>query len=326
MRKEDLLRRLEERLARGEISERTYLDIKARYDAMPERPEPSESPEEPMLNVADASLRDLEGFIQKTVERAMGQVAQGLQSVYGSEEFEKRMEDVGRRVEAALGHMTPTVETGDRTVVIRGSGVVSGDTSLEEFRCAGSGRVEGDLRAEEVRIDGACKIEGSCDCEEFSSSGTTRVGADLRAEEVDNSGALQVGGSLKAAEVTAEGSLEVAGWLRADEFISRGRFNIGGGLEAKEVDISLSGNSRVPVIKANEVRVRRGKKNGELEADTIEANEVYLESTKALHVKGTEVRIGPFCTIGSVEARELEVHESSTVGEKRVGDGVDGPG
>ena len=39
MKRKDILQRLEERLARGEISEKTYLDIKARYDAEPEEPE-----------------------------------------------------------------------------------------------------------------------------------------------------------------------------------------------------------------------------------------------------------------------------------------------
>ena len=42
MNRAEILRRLEERLARGEISEKTYVEIKTRYEAEPEEPEPQE--------------------------------------------------------------------------------------------------------------------------------------------------------------------------------------------------------------------------------------------------------------------------------------------
>src|SRR5439155_2767317 len=45
MKRKDILRKLEERLARGEINEKTYLEIKVRYDSEPEEPEESETPE-----------------------------------------------------------------------------------------------------------------------------------------------------------------------------------------------------------------------------------------------------------------------------------------
>src|SRR5437016_12124973 len=39
MKRKDILRKLEERLARGEINEKTYLEIKARYESEPDEPE-----------------------------------------------------------------------------------------------------------------------------------------------------------------------------------------------------------------------------------------------------------------------------------------------
>ena len=39
MKRKDILRKLEERLARGEINEKTYLEIKGRYESEPEEPE-----------------------------------------------------------------------------------------------------------------------------------------------------------------------------------------------------------------------------------------------------------------------------------------------
>src|SRR3972149_814426 len=82
MQKDEVLRRLEERLARGEISEKTYLEIRARYDAMPEvppAPEPPAAPQPPTPPVharhaghAGHPMRngDLDAMINDTVAAA----------------------------------------------------------------------------------------------------------------------------------------------------------------------------------------------------------------------------------------------------------------
>src|SRR5882762_3253418 len=44
MKRKDILRKLEERLARGEINEKTYLEIKARYESEPDEPEETTEP------------------------------------------------------------------------------------------------------------------------------------------------------------------------------------------------------------------------------------------------------------------------------------------
>ena len=61
------------------------------------------------------------------------------------------------------------------------------------------------------------------------------------------------------------------------------------------------------------------RSRGDLTADRIEGTEVNLEGTTAEFVKGEEVRIGPHCKIGVVEAQELVVYESSEVRERRTG-------
>ena len=319
MNKEELLRRLEERLARGEISEKTYLEIKARYDAMPEVPPPPPEPAEPQEPQQPPTFPrglDLEGVIEQSIASAMREVAHHLRATLGSKEFEQRMEEAGRRVEEAFGKFGSRVEAGGRRIVIRGSGVVSGG-SVDEFKSAGSGKVSGDLRANVVHISGACKIEGRCECREFHASGSTEVASDLKARELKSAGSLEVGGNVDAEEVHVAGRLGVRGFVRAREFSAEGRLTAGERLEAEEVNIRLLGTSRVPVIKGQEITVRRSGKDGELEADTIEGREVYLEGTRAKLVRGQEVRIGPFCAIDAVEARELEVHETATVKERR---------
>src|SRR2546428_852375 len=65
MKRKDILRKLEERLARGEINEKTYLEIKARYDSEPEEPEESEAPEAANPDLGEAGGA---GLAQATAE------------------------------------------------------------------------------------------------------------------------------------------------------------------------------------------------------------------------------------------------------------------
>ena len=51
MRRKDILRKLEERLARGEINEKTYLEIKARYESEPDEPEDMGEPTAPSMDL-----------------------------------------------------------------------------------------------------------------------------------------------------------------------------------------------------------------------------------------------------------------------------------
>jgi cytoskeletal protein CcmA (bactofilin family) len=114
----------------------------------------------------------------------------------------------------------------------------------------------------------------------------------------------------------------VKGSVATEEFRSSGSVRIDGGLKAEEVDIDLGGTSKIPTIEAEEVRVKATggffRVRGELTAERIEGSEIELEATTAALVKGDEVHIGPHCRIDVVEAKELIVHQSSEVRERRV--------
>jgi len=132
------------------------------------------------------------------------------------------------------------------------------------------------------------------------------------------SGSARFGGNVLAAdEVQITGAASIGGGVRTREFGSRGKFEIGGPIEAEEVNIRLAGSSRAPSIKAREIEVRRHERNGELTVESVEGEEVYLEATRAGSVKGHSVRLGPFCSVHTVEAEELEVHESATFKERK---------
>src|SRR3970282_2658127 len=72
MKRAEVLRRLEERLARGEISEKTYLEIKARYEAEPEEPEREEVPGSHAEHAQHAGHpEDLGLLIERTIRESV---------------------------------------------------------------------------------------------------------------------------------------------------------------------------------------------------------------------------------------------------------------
>lgn len=341
MSREDLLRKLEARLAEGEISEETYREIKARYDAMPEEPpEPAEAPEPEAGGAETLKQRpkksgplDISAIVGEAVDSAMEEVSRTLEATLG-DEFDEHMADVGKHVQRALRQVGPTYDKGKRRVVIRSVGKVALDEPIEEFRCSGSGKVASDLIAERVRIAGACKIQGRVESvvfrasgavkvqkdlqtEDFKSSGSAKIEGDLKAEKVEVTGVTDVGGSLEADTVRVGGMLQVDHWVRADAFQAQGRFRIGEGLEADTVKILLDGASQVPLIKGTDIVVKRSKRRGELRAKTIEGDRISVSGTRAHLVRGRDVRIGPRSRIDVVEADKVEVHETARVGERR---------
>lgn len=302
MKRKDILRKLEERLARGEVSEKTYLEIKARYDSEPEEPE---EPEEPMADLGatiGAAVAQATAEASRAAEQATRAVGEAMRAIDFS--------GIGTKLS-------------DESIKIVGSGVVSGNpVKTVEFKSAGSARVQGPLEAEVARVAGSCNFEGDVHVKEFRCAGSSRIAGNLKAEEVETSGSLQVEGVIEAQELSSSGSLQVKGRVEAEEFRSSGMVRIEGGLKAQEVQIDLGGSSNIPTIDAQEIQVKATagffRVRGDLTADRIEGQEIELEATTAALVKGQEVRIGPHCRIDVVEAQELTVHQSSEVRERRT--------
>lgn len=301
MNRKEILRRLEERLARGEISEKTYLEIKGRYDAEPGEAElPEAHPAGP------GALREAVARVTqeaaRVAEEAVGAVGETFRAVDFSE--------IGVRLSG-------------EAIKLAGSNVISGNpVRTREFKAAGAAKVNGDLEAEVAKVAGSCAFSGNVRVGDFRSSGSCEVAGALKAETVEASGSLRVGGDVEVEEFVAIGSFKAGGRVQAEAFRSSGSVSVGGGLKAEEVLIEIGGNSTIPTIEAAEIRVQATggflRPRGQLNSERIEGTEVYLEATRANHVKGQEVRIGPHCQIGVVEARELVVHESSEVRERRA--------
>src|SRR5207247_9482265 len=135
-RRPDILGRLEELLARRQITEKTYVEIKDRYESEPEEPE------EPGPTMAD--LASTSGAAGAQASQDAGHAAEEAVRAVGEAMRAVEFSGIGARLS-------------DETIKIVGSGVVSGNpVKTVEFRSAGSGRVQGPLIAQTARVAGAC--------------------------------------------------------------------------------------------------------------------------------------------------------------------------
>ena len=303
MKRSEVLKRLEERLARGEISEKTYLDIKTRYETEPEEPETAQ--ESVPLGPG------LQSSIQQAVARAQQDAARAAQDA---------MRIAGEAMRSAEFSGFGAKVTDD-SIRIMGSGTVSGNpVKTREFRAAGGASVRGDLECESVRVSGSCDFDGDVRCGEFHSSGSSRISGSLHAADVRVSGALEIVKDMEAADVSTTGSFHVSGDAHAQDFHSSGAIVVDGTLKADDISIELGGNSHVRAIEGSDISVRAmgGFRRGELTAESIKGGDIDLVWTTAGLVEGQDVRIGPHCHVDVVVAGELMVHESSEVKERRV--------
>lgn len=309
MKRKDILQRLEERLARGEISEKTYLDIKARYEAEPEEPETPPVPGP-----------DLEASIHDAVQRS------SAESMRAVNESMRVMRDSMREVHDSVHSMDFSgmgVRISDEEVRILGSGVVTGNpVRTTDFRVSGSAQVRGSLECADARIAGSCDVDGDLHCTDFRSAGSTRISGSLHAEDVAVSGSLEVAKDIQASDVASSGALRVAGEVHAQDFRSTGSILVAGTMKVEDVDIELGGSSKVGAIEGRDIRIRMTggflRARGDLTADRIVGDDVQIEGTTASLVQGQDVHIGPHCRIEKVIAHELVVHESSEVKERQA--------
>jgi cytoskeletal protein CcmA (bactofilin family) len=300
MRRKDILRKLEERLARGEINEKTYLEIKARYESEPDEPEDVGEPTPSSMDLG-ATIGNAVAQATAEASRVAGEAVRVVGETMRAVDFT----GVGTRLS-------------DESIRIVGSGVVSGNpVRTVEFKSAGSARVQGSLIAEVAKIAGTCTFEGDVQVEQFRSAGSVRILGSLKAESVEASGSLQVDGSVQAEEISSSGSLQIKGAVESEKFHSGGSIRLDSGLKAEEVRIDLGGTSHVSTVEGESIQVKATggffRVRGDLKAERIEGEDIELEATTANLVKGENVIIGPLCKIDTVEARKLVVHESSEV-------------
>ncbi|MCI2429735.1 polymer-forming cytoskeletal protein [Candidatus Acetothermia bacterium] len=230
-------------------------------------------------------------------------------------------------------------------VTISGAGRVDGDIEADSVEISGAGKIVGKVKTNRVELAGACKIVGAVTAQRFDAAGAWKVGGDVQSEqfkaagagsvegnvqaqEFSNAGAMKIAKNLRAQRAKFGGVLKAGGDVEASEFRGSGAFRIEGLLAADQLELELSERSWAREIGGAKIEVRKREsfwgwlarwwgRQIVLSADVIEADEIYLEATRAKTVRGKRVTLGPECRIERVEYSEsVQIDPKSVVKEQ----------
>jgi len=278
MDKEEVLKKLEERLAKGEISEKTYLGIKARYDNVPERKE-------------TAAKDGVNGFTFDIPSVDVPPIHIEIPGV---------IQSGSKLVVTGSGHVDGDVK--NESCRIAGACTIEGSVETDEWKSAGSAKIKGSLKADMFKSAGSAVIGGDVHADDFVCAGRCSVGGGI------DSGRVKFGGNLESKNTIKCDRFEGVGKVSAPAIAAD---SITIETEGRSDVREISGDSI-------EVRsVGRVFSQGELYSDRIRGERIYLENTTCKLVSGDDVVIGPNCEIETVEFRSnLKIHLSAKVKKK----------
>ncbi|MCM3627876.1 polymer-forming cytoskeletal protein [Paenibacillus glycanilyticus] len=213
-----------------------------------------------------------------------------------------------------------------RKLIITGIGKSYGG-DVHTAKIEGLGKIEGDIHCYEFQINGRGEVQGSLRAATASVNGMGNIRGDVRANKFNLEGKLTIDGNLTGEQLRMNGMVTVKGNCETETFEANGRMDIGM-LNAGQIKLTLQGSSHINEIGGEEIQIRKqpgsilekwlksvpGPFGNKLNAGIIEGDNIYLEHTIADVVRGGDVKIGPGCTIGSVEYKQsLDVHGSSKI-------------
>ncbi|MBR6322743.1 MAG: polymer-forming cytoskeletal protein [Lachnospiraceae bacterium] len=219
---------------------------------------------------------------------------------------------------------------------VSGSARYSGDISCRELHTSGSLKGEGSITvAEDLHVSGSCKCAGNVTASEVHVSGSATVdGAISCAEELHISGAVRCR-SIAAKEVKVSGRVETVGDVEGDFVKLSGGGTIGGLLNAENIEIRADNNlvsgtklfigsiggSTIRVLLSGGGFFRRAVGRNHrfapfLVTESIEGDDLELDTVRTVRVSGRDVVIHSGCEIKTVEySGTLTVDEGAEVGE-----------
>lgn len=231
-----------------------------------------------------------------------------------------------------------------QNISIMGEGCISSG-SYNSVKVMGEGKILGDIEVGSMSIMGELESESSLkvgslsvmgegefatvEAQKISVMGTMKVEKTLRADYLKIMGTVEVKENIKAEEIEILGYLE-GKELESEILNSRGSFDLES-MNANDIRVKLAGPCNVAEMGGETIRVQyprikklfmdmldillfRKTKRADLRAETIEADEIYLENTVAKSVKGNRIIIGTGCKITNIEYRDhLYIDQDSVV-------------
>ncbi|MFW6196490.1 MAG: hypothetical protein ACOC5D_04055 [Thermoplasmatota archaeon] len=292
----EILKKLDERLAKGEISEELYKEIKARYEGKDEE-------------VEDEEIEGLEEEVELEIEE---EKKEGK----SKEKKQKRVSISGvSRIEGC----------NCETFRAAGASKVEGDLRADDADISGATKVSGNAYLGTLDSSGSFKIDGNTEARSLDLSGATKFGGKVKADKIDSSGSTKFQGDVEAKDFDGSGSFKAESNITSDTFKASGSFKINGTLKGEEIQLNPAGSCKISKIKGGDIIVEAGSSgifsfsfggSGSLTCDEIIGNDIYLENTKCELIEGNKVKIGPGCKVDTVRAKKLKVHESASVKNK----------
>lgn len=221
------------------------------------------------------------------------------------------------------------------SVLINGDGDINGDVDCNDLKVNGVSEITGNVKTKSGKIKGMATLNGNLKADaSFDVFGMSAISGSVEAKELRIEGNANIGEHVSADRFELKGRVTIKGDCTAETFVSRGAFTINGLLNADAIDIDLYGPCRAKEIGGETIIVRKGGvfKLGKLiksfllsldletrlSVETIEADDIHLEYTKAKAVCGNNVVIGEGCDIGVVEYKStFEQSNKSKVRENK---------
>ncbi len=283
---EEMLKKLEERLANGEISEDTYLKIKSRYEAK------ESFKEEELEDDMEDDMDEIEGEAVETVTKNV------------------RLTGARKIKECNCEYFSSS-----------GASKVEGNLRAREAKISGSTKIEGDLVVKKLNTGGSIKVEGKTEAGYMDLSGASKFEGAVKADRIESSGATKFESDIVVDEMETSGAFKAVQNILARTFKGSGAFAVEGTLTGSEIILKPGADCRVGHIKGGDVLVEAGGgggflsfvKKGKLTAKSIKGDNIYLEATTVDLVEGNVVKIGPGCKVGTVRGKDIKVHESASV-------------
>ena len=218
-------------------------------------------------------------------------------------------------------------------VTINGSGTISGALTCDSFTGNGAVSVQGLLTSGSLTVHGAGDFHGGIHADNVQLHGQGNVQGDTAARQLEVHGAAELRGGLTAEGVNVQGAITITGGCTAEIFTVKGGVTIAGLLNADTVDIEMHGNCRAHEIGGSTIRIIRARHllaglykllqtftdhHHGFTVDTVEGDDVILESTRARVVRGKRITIGPDCEVEEVEYTDsCQVDAGATVKEAK---------
>lgn len=224
-----------------------------------------------------------------------------------------------------------TIESGKyNNIFVKGGGTVKGDIECNTYSIDGASIAKGNITAANFKIGGMTTIEGSLNAGTIEIAGNTEVKGGIKAANAKVEGHCGSKNDMEIDDLYVKGSITARANCIAKKVDCSGFFEVSGILQCGTLILNINGTSTAKEIKCEKIDVRKQenfasrlqgllkKSKQGIDAETVEAKEIYMESANVKVLRGDNVIIGPDCNIELVEYKNnIEIKGNSKVKEQR---------